>query len=115
MDGLGPAGPSRLDDALDVQIALGGRARADQPRLVGPPHVQRSAIGLGINGDGSDAELTQRANDPNGDLAAIGDEHLAERRRHGRGSLEPDGVPRGFRGHTAATSRRRGDAAGAAK
>ena len=40
--------------ALDVQVALGRRARPDQAGLVGAAHVQRAAIGLGVDGDGAD-------------------------------------------------------------
>ena len=61
-----------------VQIALRRRAGPDQARLVGAPHVQRAAVGLGVDGHRADAELAQRPEDPDGDLAAIGDEHLAK-------------------------------------
>ena len=88
MDGLGTAGLRGGDDPLDVQVALRRRPWPDQPRLIGAPHVQRAPIGLGIHGHGSDPKLPQSPKDPNGDLAAIGDEHLAKQRSHGRGSLE---------------------------
>ena len=46
VDRLGATRACRLDDPLDVQVALSRRARPDQPRLVGAPHVQRAAVGL---------------------------------------------------------------------
>ncbi len=89
VDRLGTAGPRGSDDPLDVQVALRGRPGPDQPSLVGTPHVQRSPVGLGVHGHRADAELAQGTEHADGDLTAIGDEHLAEQRRvHGRGSLD---------------------------
>jgi hypothetical protein len=45
--------------------------------------MQRSAIDVGINGDGTDAHLAAGANDAYGDFPAIGDQYLFE---HGSGS-----------------------------
>ena len=87
VDRLRPARRAAAMIRSTVQVALRRRARPDQPRLVGAPHVQRAAIGLRVDGDRADPELAQGAEDTDGDLAAIGDEHLAERRGHGRGSL----------------------------
>jgi CDP-diacylglycerol--glycerol-3-phosphate 3-phosphatidyltransferase len=36
--------------------------------------VKRVAVGLGVDGDGADSELAQRPEDPNRDLAAVGDQ-----------------------------------------
>jgi CDP-diacylglycerol--glycerol-3-phosphate 3-phosphatidyltransferase len=44
--------------------------------------VQRSAVGLRIHRDRADPELAQRPEDPDRDLAAVGDQDLRE--RHGR-------------------------------
>jgi CDP-diacylglycerol--glycerol-3-phosphate 3-phosphatidyltransferase len=44
--------------------------------------VQRAAIGLRIDGDRADVELAKRSEDPDRDLAAVGDQNLRE--RHGR-------------------------------
>src|SRR5690606_4206091 len=51
---------------------------ADMHRLIGHLDVQRVAIGVGIDGNGGDAELLRRFDDPAGDLAAIGDEDFLE-------------------------------------
>ena len=42
------------------------------------------AVGLGVDGDASDPELAERAEDADRDLAAVGDEHLARRAAMGR-------------------------------
>src|SRR5882724_12430089 len=51
-------------------------------------HMQRIAIGVGINRDHAIAEPARGAHDPQRDLAAIGDQNLEERRplhhAHGR-------------------------------
>ena len=49
-----------------------------QERLVGDARVEAPAVGLGVDGHTSDAELAQRPEDPDGDLTAIRDEDLAE-------------------------------------
>ena len=69
------AGPARgVDDGVDAQVALRGRARADVDRLVGFAHVPRVAIAVGVDGDRRQAHLAARADDPDGDLAAVGDQ-----------------------------------------
>ena len=57
VDGLGAGLLEDLEDLLDVQVGLGGRRRAEQVGLVGALDVQRVAVGLGVDGDGRDAEL----------------------------------------------------------
>ena len=47
-------------------------------RLVRERHVLRLAVGLGVNRDRRDAHLARRADHPARDLAAIGDQDLAE-------------------------------------
>ena len=57
MDRLGSGLLRHLDDPLDVQVALGGRRRAEQVRLVGVADVRRVAVGLGVDADGGDPHL----------------------------------------------------------
>ena len=78
VDGVGAGDLGRGDDARDVQVALARRRRPDADLLVGEAHVQRLAVGLGVDGDGADAELLAGADDPQRDLAAVGDQDLAE-------------------------------------
>jgi hypothetical protein len=77
--------PGRLrrgDDRVDVQVAVGGRRRADADGLAGLADVPRARVGVAVDGDAGDAEFAQRADDPDGDLAAVGHQDLAEHRAH---------------------------------
>ena len=78
MDGARAGALRRLDEALDLQIALRRRRRADQIRLVGEGDVERAAVGLGVDRDRPDPELAQRPEDADRDLPAVGDENLVE-------------------------------------
>ena len=66
------------DHARDAQIAVGGRRRADVHGLIGEPHVQRVLVGGRVDGDRLDAELVERADHPDGDLAPVRDEDPRE-------------------------------------
>jgi len=79
MDRLRPAPSCRLENPFTDEVALCSRPWADQVGVVGRAHMQRIAICLGVNGDGTDAELAQRLEDPNRDLATVRDQHLRER------------------------------------
>ena len=50
--------------------------------LVGEAHVQRVAVGLGVDRDRADPHLVAGADDAHRDLAAVGDEDLLERGGH---------------------------------
>ena len=81
--GLGPGILAGLDDGLDLQVALGGGNRADPDGDVGLAHVPGAGVGVGIDGDRTDAEVAQGPDDAAGDLAAVGDKHGAEQRLGG--------------------------------
>ena len=81
VDGLGAGLQGRLDEGRHHEVALRRRRRADADGLVGEPHVQAVLVGLGVDGDRPHAELLAGADDADGDLAAIGDEDLAEHAR----------------------------------
>ncbi len=78
MHSLGAARPRRVDDRGDVEIAVARRRRPDRPGLVGERDVQCPAVGLGIDRDRGDPHPPRGADDAAGDLAAIGDQDLAE-------------------------------------
>ena len=78
MDRLDVADLGRADDAVDLQIAVGGLGRADAIGLVGQVEVGGAAVGLAEDGDRLDAQLAAGADDPQGDLAAIGDQNAFE-------------------------------------
>ena len=84
MDAVGARGLRGGDQALVRQIALRGRRRTDVNRLVGQPHMQRVAVGVGIDGDRAQAQAARGADDAAGNLAAIGDQDGFEHRRSRR-------------------------------
>ncbi len=86
VDRLGARALDRLDQLLDVEVALGGRPGAEQVGLVGALDVERVAVELGVDGDGRDPELLAGADDSDRDLAAVGDQDLRE---HAAGTLPP--------------------------
>ncbi len=78
MDGLGIGHFGRRDDGRNVQIALGGGRRADADRFVGQLDVLGLGVGLGMDGDGRDAQFAAGAQDAQGDFAAVGDQNFLE-------------------------------------
>ncbi len=82
MDGFGTAIEGSLNDGIALQIALGGRSRTEPHRLAGPQHMGGVSVGIGIDRDRGNAEPVEAAQDPAGDLAAIGDQDLAEHQDH---------------------------------
>src|SRR5262249_13077812 len=76
--GLGARAQRGLDDPFLDEVALGGRARADQVRLVGDPRMECAAVDLGVDRHRGASELPQRAEDPDGDFAAVCHEHFRE-------------------------------------
>ena len=67
-----------LEDPLGVEVALGRGLAAEGVGLVGQADVQRVAVELGVHGHRGDAQLLAGADDPDGDLAPVGDEDLGE-------------------------------------
>ena len=57
---------------------LRGSGGPDEVRLVGHLDVPGARVGLGVDGDGGDAEPLGRAHDAAGDLAAVGDQQLSK-------------------------------------
>ena len=80
MNRLGAAHARRLDDVFRHKIALVDRRCADADRLVGHFDMQRTGVGIGIDGNGRDAHAPRGADDAAGDLAAIGDQDFLEHR-----------------------------------
>ena len=69
------------DDAGDVEVGADRFAGlADAVGLVGLEAVQGEAVLVGVEGDGANAQLVGRAEDADGDLAAVGDQQLLDRR-----------------------------------
>ncbi len=82
-----------VEDGRLVQVALPRGGWADAQGLVRLRHIRRCSIGLGIHGDGAQAQAAAGALDAQGDLAAIGDqdgvEHATARAGTKFGSLRP--------------------------
>ena len=70
----------RADHVGNVQIAFRAARRPDADGFVREAHMQRVAVGFGIDGDGGDAQFLAGANHPQGDLTAIGDQNFAKHR-----------------------------------
>ena len=78
----------RRDERRDAEVALGRGRRPDPHGAIGEPHVERVLVGGRVDGDGLDAELVQRPDHADGDLAAVRDEDSVEHwrslaRQHG--------------------------------
>ena len=78
MDGVDVGDFGGGDDGGHVEIAVGGARRADADGLVGEADVERVAVGLAVDGDGANAELTARVEDAQRDFTAIGDQDLTK-------------------------------------
>ena len=84
MNRVGAGDLGGRDEARNVEVGLARRRRPDADVVVGEAHVQRFAVGLGVDGDRLHAELAARADDAQRDLAAVRDEDFLE--HAGRGS-----------------------------
>jgi len=95
VDGVGACDLRRGEDRRDVEVALARGRRTDAHRLVGEAHVERGGVGGGVHGDGGDPQLAASADDPEGDLPAVGDEDLLEHAagRPQAGSIRNSGWP----------------------
>jgi hypothetical protein len=78
MDRIGAGDLAGRDQGGDIEIALGGRRRADAHAFVGQAHVHGVLVGGGMHRHRLDAQLAAGAQHPQGDLAAIGDQDLVE-------------------------------------
>ena len=68
-----------VDDLLDVEVGVGRGRAAERVRLVGEPHEERVAVGLGVHRHAADAGVLAGADHAHRDLAAVGDEDLLQR------------------------------------
>ena len=78
MNSLGTAPARGVDHPIDIEIAVASARRPEQHGFVGHGDVQGLAVGLGINGDGAQPHRPRRADNPAGNLAAIGDQESAK-------------------------------------
>ena len=78
MNGVDTVTAGGIEYPLDIQVAFRRRRSADMGGFVGFADVQRGAVRVGVDGHRANAHLAQRADDAQGDLAAIGDQNLWE-------------------------------------
>ena len=76
--GVGPGAPRDVEQLGDVEVRLGRAGAVQRERLVGDAHVQRLAVGVGVDGDGADPGVATGTGDADGDLTAVGDEDLGD-------------------------------------
>ena len=77
------------DQCRDVHVRLGSAIAGQAVGLVGNERVQRAGVSVGIDRDGSDAQVARRAGDADRDLPTVGNEHRFQgclRCRSGHGS-----------------------------
>ena len=80
MYGVGSRAHCRVDDALDVEVALGAHRRTDTYLLIGELEMQGIDICLGMDSDGLQADLLARTYHPERDLTSIGNQNPGEHR-----------------------------------
>ena len=78
MDRVGAGDLAGGEQGGDVEIGIARRRRADADALVGELDVHRLLVGGRIDGDRGDAELLGRAQHPERDFAAVGDQDFIE-------------------------------------
>ena len=76
MDGIHVGNLRGADDAVNPQIALAGGRLADADGLVGQLHVHRIDVRFGVDRHRADVQLLARANDADGNFAAVSDQDL---------------------------------------
>ncbi len=94
VDRLGADSLGGFDDAVAAQVALGGRRRPHVHRLVCLAHMRRGRVGVAVDRDRPDPELTTRADDAESDFAPVGYQNFREHRyrQSGTGNREPGSV-----------------------
>ena len=93
VDGLGAGDFAGGEQLRDVEVGFARRRRADADALVGEAHMHGVGVGGRMDRHGGDAQLLAGAQHPEGDLAAIGDEDLAEQLRRFAHSMIIRGSP----------------------
>ena len=78
MDRLRTGGLGGGDDLVDDEVGLVRGSRAEVHGDIGCQGVGGLGVGIGVHGDGADAQAPARADDAQGDLAAVGDEDCVE-------------------------------------
>ncbi|KAF5059539.1 hypothetical protein DSECCO2_334860 [anaerobic digester metagenome] len=78
VDRLGPGLSRHVADPLLVEVTLRRVRLPDAERLVGVLDVERVVVRLGVDRDRVDAQFPAGTHDPDGDLAAVGNQDLVK-------------------------------------
>ncbi len=78
MDGVGTARADGFEDGLGVEVALRCRLATQGVGLVGQANMEGVAVEVRVDGDGGHPELAAGPDDPDRDLATVGDEDLLQ-------------------------------------
>ncbi len=82
VDGVAVRRLGHGEDRVHIEVALGRRRRTDAVGVLGELHVQRLAVGLGVDHHRLDIQLAAGAEHAHGDLAAVGNEDTLEHGAH---------------------------------
>ncbi len=82
MDGVRTRRDRGSDDGLDPEVALRGRRWPQPDRRVGGTDVGGVCVRVGVDGDCLHPQLVTGSDDPQRDLAPVGDQHAPEGPRH---------------------------------
>ena len=80
MDRLGAGLSGRFQDRVHVQVAVVRRGLPHQDRFVGHLNMKSIFVGSGVYGYGGDLQFVAGANNPAGDLTAVGDQNLGKQK-----------------------------------
>ena len=72
---LSTGGLGSVDDLVDDEVAFTRRGRSDVDGSVGLADVASIRVGVAVDGDAANSQLTQRADHANRDLTAVGHEN----------------------------------------
>ena len=79
MDRVRARAPGGGEEQVDAQVRVGRGVPRQPHREVGLADVRRVGVGVAVHRDRLDPERPARADDPAGDLAAVGDQHALDR------------------------------------
>ncbi len=96
MDTVRPRAQSRGDDQIAAQVGVGWRAAREPHGDIGFRHERRAGVVIAEHGNRAHPAGLGAAEDPAGDLAAVGHEHASQRpgSGHSRNTPNPSCTPR---------------------
>ena len=91
MDGIRTGAPRRIEQGLDPQVTLRRLTRTDVKCLIGLADVTRIPIAVRVDRDRRQAQFAARPDDPDSNLAAVGDQNFHEAQERRAGHSQPLG------------------------